>query len=127
MGIFREWAKKRDLAESDLHNPMSTQSIGGNPFISGLHKLQKGLQGGELSGGFTGHSVAGSKFGLSPEETQEMLKRGLLARGQNGVDVNTQRLQMFLKQMPGQSPNPRIAPLAGPQVPPPPPVPGGRA
>jgi len=122
MGIFKDWAKKRDLAESDLHNPMSAQSLGGNPFISGLHKLQKGLQAGELSSGFTGHSVVAGKFGLSPEETQEMLKRGVLARGQDGVDVNTRRLQMFLKQMPGQSPNPRIAPP--PQPPMPPPVPG---
>lgn len=126
MGIFKDWVAKRDLAESDIHNSLSTQSLGGNPFISGLNKLQKGLQGGELSGGFTGHGVAGNKFGLSPEETQEMLRRGLLARGQDGVDINTARLQMFLKQMPGQSPNPRIAPLAGPQAPPPPPVPGRR-
>lgn len=121
MGIFKEWVEKRNVAESDLHNPMSGQSLGGNPFISGLHKLQRGLQNGELASGYTGHSVAGSKFGLSPEETQEMLRRGLLARGQDGIDVNTQRLQMFLKQLPGQSPNPRIAP---PKVPSLPPVPG---
>lgn len=122
MGIFKDWVAKRDLSESDLHNSLSTQSLGGNPFISGLNKLQKGLQGGELSGGFTGHSVAGNKFGLSPEETQEMLKRGVFARGQDGIDINTQRLQGFLKQLPGQSQNPRIAPPARPALPPP--VPG---
>lgn len=112
MAIFNEWIVKRKLTESDLTNPMSGQSLGGHPFFSGMNKLQRGLQAGELSSGYTGgYSVVANKFGLSPEETEEMLNRGLIARGQDGMDINTHRLQMFLKQMPGQSPNPRVSPL----------------
>ena len=112
MGIFKDWAEKRHLAESEINNPISGQSLGGSPFISGLHKLQKGLRAGEVSNGYTGgYSVIANKFGLSPEEIEEMLNRGLIAKGQDGMDINTRRLQMFLKQMPGQSPNPRVAPL----------------
>jgi len=112
MITFREWSEKRGFSESDINNPMSGQSLGGNPFISGLNKLQKGLRAGEVSNGYTGgYSVIANKFGLSPEEIEEMLNRGLIAKGQDGMDINTERLQMFLRQMPGQSPNPRVAPL----------------
>lgn len=112
MITFREWSEKRDILESDINNSMSGQSLGGNPFISGLMKLQRGLQAGEVSGGYVGgYGVIGNKFGLSSEEMDEILKYKILVRGQDGMDINTDRLQMFLKQMPGQSPNPRVSPV----------------
>jgi hypothetical protein len=124
MGIFQDWMERRILSESEFNNPMTTQNFGGNPFVSGLHKLQKGLQGGLVANGnYQGHSVLANQFGLSPEETQEMLRFNIIVRGQDGTNVNTQRLQMFLKQMPGQTPNPRIAPRPEPSIPMPPPPP----
>lgn len=111
---FSEWFEKRVVLESDINNSMSGQSLGGNAFISGLNKLQRGLQAGEVSRGYVGgYGVIGNKFGLSSKEMDEILKYKVLVRGQDGMDISIDRLQMFLKQLPGQSPNPRVSPLGG--------------
>lgn len=120
MGLFTEWLEKKALAESDFNNPMSQQTLGGNPLMSGLEKVRRGLQSGKIAaGGYQGLSVVASTFGLSPEEAQELVKYGIVLRGQDGMDINDQKLVVLQRQLnPGLSS--QIKRLQTPVLPPPP-------
>jgi len=112
MQKFQDWVEKKKITESSFHNPMTSQKLGGNPFFSGLIKLQRGLQKGELDSGYMGSSIVANRFGLSQEEIEAMLKHKIVINNDyddgRRTDINVVRLKSFLSQMPGQSPQPRL-------------------
>ena len=110
MGLFNKWLEKRNITEA-----------AGNDFFNALTTLQKAMQDGKVVGGYPGGaSVLARVAGLSPEQAQILQQQNIITRGADGAEVNPQRLQMFLSQIPGQSPTPRIAPQPQRMVPPPP-------
>ena len=109
------------LNESEFFNPLSQQSMGGNPLNSGLMKLVTGTQKGGPTSGITGASVLANQYGLTKEELSALWKAKVIANLPNdGTSINIQRLQSFQKQLNvGQSSNVQYKPtmMAPPPVP----------
>ena len=112
MNTFKRWL------ESQFDNPRTNVKYGVDPLASACQKLTIGIgKEGKLTNGYTGPSVLANIFGLSQEELQVAMQRGIVKNG----DVNVAKLQQFQKLLnAGQSANLNYQ---TPQMPPLPPVP----
>lgn len=101
---FQEWLTN---IKEDVHpdfydpakNPLKNMKLGGNPLISGVNKLSKGLKEGKVTSGYTGgFSVIADVFGLSDEEIQQMIRSKIVKREQDGWYIDTNILTGYHRQ-----------------------------